>query len=126
MNPNRSYLLLLLLAIVSGVAIGLWTFGLAGRDAPSTPTPAPAPSVAIAPEAAIPFSPATPVITAPPKGAPSEVAPSEPEPDPSVAATSMPPTHYDNPGLVAAEPPPPRPPIPPQQIGTPPPAAAPQ
>jgi hypothetical protein len=107
---------MLLLAIASGVAIGLLAFGLAGRGAPSAPTSVPAPSVVIAPEAPTPSAPATPSMPAQPDMAL----------EPSIAEAPTPPVRYDDPGIGAPEPAPPGPPIPPQQIGTPPPAAAPQ
>jgi len=116
MNPNRSYLLMLLLAIASGVAIGLLAFGLTGRGAPSAPVSAPTPSVVIAPEAPTLSTPATPSMPVQPDLAP----------EPSIAEAPTPAVRYDDPGIGAPEPAPPGPPIPPQQIGTAPPAAAPQ
>ena len=72
MNDNRSFLVTLLLAVGSGVVIGLFVFGLSGRSAQPAPAPA-----AIGNQA-------------------SATAPSAPSP--STSAEPMAPVHYDDAG----------------------------
>ena len=77
MNQNRSFLVTLLLAVGAGVAIGLFAFGLSGKDTRPASPPAPAVANAAAPA---PLPAASPVSS-----------------QPSPQAEPMPPVQYDSP-----------------------------